>query len=100
PPITLTINARIPTNSGAGVLRDTVNVSATLGNCRGGATGEDIVQGGAQLNGSAITGAVTLVGPNVSRGNLAATGGNSWPLVAGAGAPGRGGSLRHPELIG
>jgi len=84
-PITLTINARIPTNSGAGVLRDTVNVSATLGNCRGGATGEDIVQGGAQLNGSAITGAVTLVGPNVSRGNLAATGGNSWPLVAGGG---------------
>ena len=37
------------------------------------------------LNGSAITGAVTLVGPNVSRGDLAATGGNSWPLVAGGG---------------
>jgi hypothetical protein len=84
-PITLTITARIPTNSGAGVLRDTVNVSAALGNCRGGATGEDIVQGNAQLNGGAITGAVTLVAPNVSRGDLAATGGNSWPLVAGGG---------------
>ena len=84
-PIVLTINARIPTSSPAGVLQDTVNVSATLGNCRGGATGEDIIQGGARLNGSAITGAVTLVAPNVSRGSLAATGGNSWPLVAGGG---------------
>jgi hypothetical protein len=84
-PITLTITARIPTNSGAGVLRDTVNVSATLGNCRGGATGEDIIQGNAKLNGGAIVGAVTLVAPNVSRGDLAATGGNSWPLVAGGG---------------
>ncbi|HEX2119213.1 MAG TPA: hypothetical protein VHF91_08515, partial [Acidimicrobiales bacterium] len=60
-PITLTITALIPTNSGAGVLRDTVKVDATLGNCRGGATGEDIVQGGAQLNNSAITGSVTLI---------------------------------------
>ncbi|MEO7836964.1 MAG: hypothetical protein ABIS21_04925 [Acidimicrobiales bacterium] len=85
PPIILTITARIPASSGAGVLRDTVNVSATLGNCRGGATGEDLIQGNARLNGSAITGAVTLIAPNVSRGDLAATGGNSWPLVAGAG---------------
>jgi hypothetical protein len=84
-PIVLTINARIPRNSGAGVLRDTVNVSATLGNCRGGATGEDLVQGGARLDGGAITGAVTLVGPDVTRGDLAATGGTSWPLVAGGG---------------
>jgi hypothetical protein len=86
PPIMLTITARIPTNSGAGVLRDTVNVSAALGNCRGtGVAGSDLVLGGAELDGSAITGAVTLIGPNVSRGNLAATGGNSWPLVAGGG---------------
>lgn len=84
-PIVLTINARIPSSSPAGVLQDTVNVTATLGNCRGGATGEDIVQGNARLNGSAITGAVTLVAPTVSRGSLAATGGNSWPLVAGGG---------------
>jgi len=91
PPIVLTINARIPANSGPGVLRDTVNVSATLGNCRGtGTAGEDIVgqanvTGNATLNGSAITGAVTLIGPNVNPGDLAATGGNSWPLVAGGG---------------
>ncbi len=85
PPIQVTITARIPANSGPGVLRDTVNVSATLGNCRGGATGEDIIQGNARLNGSAITGSVTLIGPNVTRGDLAATGGNSWPLVAGGG---------------
>ncbi len=90
-PITLTINARIPTNSGAGVLKDTVNVTASLGNCRGGTTGEDIIQGSnqitgiARLDGAAITGNVTLVGPSVTRGDLAATGGNSWPLVAGGG---------------
>ena len=42
-------------------------------------------QGAAKIDGSAITGSVTLVGPNVSRGDLAATGGNSWPLVAGGG---------------
>ena len=85
PPIVLTISARIPTNSGPGVLRDTVNVSATLGNCRGTGTGGEDIIGSAQLNGNAISGAVTLVGPNVTRGNLAATGGNSWPLVAGGG---------------
>jgi hypothetical protein len=91
-PITLTITARIPTSSGAGVLRDTVEVLAALGNCRGtGAAGSDIIQGNAtipgiaRLDGSAITGNVTLVGPNVNRGDLAATGGNSWPLVAGGG---------------
>jgi hypothetical protein len=91
-PIALTITARIPTSSGAGVLRDTVEVLAALGNCRGtGAAGSDIIQGNAQipgiarLDGSAVTGAVTLVGPNVTRGDLAATGGNSWPLVAGGG---------------
>jgi hypothetical protein len=84
-PITLTINARIPTNSGAGVLRDTVNVTAALGNCRGTANGEDLVKGGAALDGSTITGAFTLVGPTVSRGDLAATGGTSFPLVAGGG---------------
>ncbi|MDQ4068233.1 MAG: hypothetical protein M3203_01945 [Actinomycetota bacterium] len=84
-PIRLTIQARIPSNSGAGVLQDEVNVDATLGNCRGGATGEDIVQGGANLNTSAITGSVTLIGPNVTRGGLAATGGDAWPLVAGGG---------------
>lgn len=90
PPIVLTIRALIPTNSGPGQLRDTVNVSATLGNCRGtGVGGEDIVGQanvtGNALNGSAITGSVTLIGPNVDRGDLAATGGNSWPLVAGGG---------------
>jgi hypothetical protein len=84
-PITLTITALVPRTSGAGVLRDTVDVDATLGNCRGGTTGEDLVQGGANLNSSAISGGVTLIGPNVSRGDLAATGGNSWPLVAGGG---------------
>jgi hypothetical protein len=86
PPIVLTIRARIPTNSGAGVLRDKVDVSAVFGNCRGGvAIGSDIIKGNARIDGSAVTGSVTLVGPNVSRGNLAATGGNSWPLVAGGG---------------
>lgn len=92
PPLTVTIAARIPSNSGAGVLRDTVEVLASLGNCRGTALdGSDIIQGNAQitgiarLDGTAVTGAFTLIGPNVTRGTLAATGGNSWPLVAGGG---------------
>lgn len=93
-PIVLTINASIPRSSSAGVLQDTVNVSATLGNCRGGANGEDIVNGSAQitggatltqLNGGAIKGSVTISAPTVSRGSLAATGGNSLPLLAGGG---------------
>lgn len=85
PPIVLTISARIPANSGAGVLKDTVNVTATLGNCRGGATGEDVIQGNARLDGGTITGSVSLIGPTVARGDLAATGGNSLPLVVGGG---------------
>lgn len=90
PPIVLTINARVPASSGAGVLRDTVDVRASLGNCRGGATGEDIVLGGARLNTATLTGTTTLIGPNVTRGQgmapeLAATGGSSWPLAAGGG---------------
>ncbi|MDQ6727370.1 MAG: hypothetical protein M3066_14565 [Actinomycetota bacterium] len=99
PPIVLTINARVPSSSGAGVLRDTVTVNALLGNCRGGTTGEDIINGTANANGtanisgiarltgSAITGTFTLNGPSVGSGaaggQLAATGGNAWPLVAG-----------------
>jgi hypothetical protein len=86
PPIVATINARIPASSGAGVLQDKVDVSATFGNCRGGtAIGSDIIKGSAKIDGSAVVGSFTLVGPNVTRGNLAATGGNSWPLVAGGG---------------
>ncbi|MGH9188879.1 MAG: hypothetical protein ACRD0Q_02420 [Acidimicrobiales bacterium] len=85
PPIVLTIRGRIPSNSRSGVLRDTVDVTAALGNCRGGAAGEDIVRGGATFDGSAIVGRVTLVGPNVTGGDLAATGGTSLPLVLGGG---------------
>jgi len=86
PPIVATINARIPANSPAGVLEDRVDVTASFGNCRGGAAiGSDIIKGAAKIDGSAVTGSFTLVGPNVSRGNLAATGGNAWPLVAGGG---------------
>jgi len=87
PPRVLSVVLRIPTSSGAGVLRDTAQVSAVLGNCTGGAAGQDLV-GGAQLTNAAnaaITGTGVLTGPTVSRGNLAATGGTSWPLVAGGG---------------
>jgi LPXTG-motif cell wall-anchored protein len=66
------------------VLKDTAQVSAVLGNCTGGAAGQDLV-GAANLQNNAITGTGVLIGPNVSRGNLAATGGNTWPLVAGGG---------------
>ena len=84
PPRVLNVVLRIPANSGAGVLKDTAEVSAVLGNCTGGAAGQDLV-GRANLQNASITGTGVLVGPNVSRGNLAATGGNAWPLLAGGG---------------
>lgn len=82
PPIELTISGRIPGNSGAGVLKDTATVTATLGGCDGTAAGQDIV--GQAVSGGAVTGTFTLFGPDVSRsGVLAATGGDERLLVLG-----------------
>jgi len=85
PPIVLTVKGRVPSGSRAGVLTDTADVTASLGNCQGGAAGEDIVRGGANFEGTAITGKVTLAGPNVTGGTLAATGGTGMPLAIGGG---------------
>lgn len=82
PPIQLTVTGRII--GGSGVLRDIVNVSATLGNCTGGAAGQALV-GSAQFQGAAISGSATLIGPDVGRGQLSATGGDSRYLVLGGG---------------
>jgi hypothetical protein len=84
PPRVLSIVLSIPGNSGNGVLQDTANVSAVLGNCTGGIAGQELV-GAANINNAAVSGIGTLQGPTVTGGNLAATGGNSWPLVVGGG---------------
>lgn len=84
PPRVLSIVLAIPGNSGSGVLQDTANVSAVLGNCTGGIAGQELV-GGANITNAAVSGIGTLQGPTVTGGNLAATGGNSWPLVVGGG---------------
>jgi len=82
PPIELTVNGRIPGSSGAGVLKDTATVTATLGNCDGTVAGQDIV--GQGVSGGSVTGTFTLFGPDVSRsGVLAATGGDERLLVLG-----------------
>ena len=82
PPIELTINGRIPSTSGAGVLKDTATITATLGGCDGTADGQDIV--GQGVSGGTVTGVFTLFGPDVSRtGVLAATGGDERLLVLG-----------------
>lgn len=82
PPIELTISGRIPGNSGAGVLKDTATITATLGGCDGTADGQDIV--GQGVSGGSVTGVFTLSGPDVSRsGVLAATGGDERLLVIG-----------------
>lgn len=82
PPRELTINGTIPGNSGAGVLKDTATVTATLGNCDGTVGGQDIV--GQGVSGGSVTGVFTLFGPDVSRsGVLAATGGDERLLVLG-----------------
>jgi LPXTG-motif cell wall-anchored protein len=70
PPIVVTINGNIPATSGAGVLQNTVTVTASLGNCKGGAAGQDIVgtatiQGTANVVGAAVKGTAFVNGPNV-----------------------------------
>jgi hypothetical protein len=67
---------------GNGVAKDTADVTATLGNCTGGAAGQAIV-GQAQFQGAALTGSVTLIGPDIGRGQLPPTGGDSRYLVLG-----------------
>ena len=70
PPKVVTISGTIPATSGAGVLQNTVTVTASLGNCKGGAVGQDIVgtatiTGTANLVGAAVKGTAFVNGPNV-----------------------------------
>jgi hypothetical protein len=82
PPLELHVFGHIPGNSGAGVLKDTVDVQASLGNCTGTGAGEDVV--GRAIGGGAVIGTFTLIGPEVSRaGALAATGGDERLLLLG-----------------
>ncbi|HEX2192842.1 MAG TPA: hypothetical protein VHH09_06570 [Acidimicrobiales bacterium] len=79
PPIVVTVTGRIL--GGSGVLRDTAQVFVDLTNCTGGIEGT--LAGLAQFQNAAATGAVTLRGPEVGRGQLAATGGDSRYLLLG-----------------
>ena len=79
PPIVVTVTGRIL--GGSGVLRDTATVNVSLTNCTGGAEGT--LAGLAQFQNAAATGSVTLRGPEVGRGDLAATGGDSRYLIFG-----------------
>ena len=87
PPIQLSVMVSVPANSPAGVLQDTANVSATLGNCTGGASGVASATL-TSLNGAnaVIGGSVTLAAPSVSAAvgaGLAATGtGPMLPWIA------------------
>jgi hypothetical protein len=63
PPIALTVTVSVPANSAAGVLQDTANVSAGLGNCTGGATGVATAIG--DVSNVVLGGSVTLVAPQV-----------------------------------
>jgi hypothetical protein len=83
PPLQLNLAVRINSASGEAVIRDIVDVSAALGNCRGRAAGDDMVLGSGQINGNAITGRFVLNGPTISGDLLASTGGTSAPLVMG-----------------
>jgi len=96
PPIVLTISGTIPPTSPAGVIQNTVNVSATLGNCTGGAAGKAFVTNGsvggraATIQGTAFTGVgaatTTIGGPKVAPARLAETGQNQpWLPVVGGG---------------
>ncbi|HEX7276695.1 MAG TPA: hypothetical protein VF244_04910, partial [Acidimicrobiales bacterium] len=83
PPIQLNMVVHISSASGDAVIRDIVDVSAALGNCRGRAAGDDLVLGSGQIQGNAITGRFVLNGPTISGGSLAPTGGDATPLVLG-----------------
>lgn len=93
PPVVLEVVVFIPASSGTGVLRDTVDVVASLGNCQGGEDGQSIVGGvidGIGVGNAISTGTVTLIGPQVGRGGggggaLPPTGADASTLVAGGG---------------
>ncbi len=79
PPIVLTVTGRIL--GGSGVIKDTARVQVSLTNCTGGVEGT--LAGLAQFQNAAAVGEVTLHGPDVGVGNLAATGGDSRYLIFG-----------------
>jgi hypothetical protein len=79
PPIVLTVTGRI--TGGSGVIKDTVKVQVSLTNCTGGVEGT--LAGLAQFQNAAATGSVSLIGPDVGLGQLAATGGDSRYLIFG-----------------
>jgi hypothetical protein len=88
PPIQLSVAVSVGANSPAGVLQDTANVSATLGNCTGGASGVASATL-TSLNGASavIGGSITLAAPSVSAAaggaGLATTGtGPMLPWIA------------------
>ncbi len=96
PPKVITISGNIPANSGAGVIQNTVTVTASLGNCKGGASGTDLIgnatiEGTANVVGAAVKGTATVQGPKVnaaavSPARLAETGQKDpWLPVAGGG---------------
>lgn len=70
PPIVLTVTVNIPSNSPAGVLQDTANVTAGLGNCTGGVTGITTLIG--NVGNVVLGGSITLVAPTVSAGGAGA----------------------------
>jgi len=96
PPVVLTVNGNIPATSSAGVIKNTATVSATLGNCKGGAAGQAFVNnasiGGkaATIQGSSVAGVgavnTNLTGPAVAPARLAETGQKEpWlPVLGGA----------------
>jgi hypothetical protein len=62
PPIVVTVSGRVASTSAAGELRDTVDVTAALGNCTGGALGKQLV-GLAKVETAALSGVASLIGP-------------------------------------
>lgn len=82
PPILLTVSGHIPSNSSAGTLEDTATVTATLGNCKGGAAdGQDIV--GSAVTGGKVTGTKVFDVEVTRTGVLPSTGGDGRLLVIG-----------------
>jgi LPXTG-motif cell wall-anchored protein len=97
PPIKVQIKGHIPATSTSGLIQNVVNVTATLGNCTGGAGGQDLIGNAAingkaaTINGGAVVGGATVAGTKVNgatplAARLAETGQKQpWMPVVGGG---------------
>ncbi|MGH9023706.1 MAG: hypothetical protein ACRDV9_11520, partial [Acidimicrobiia bacterium] len=66
PPLTLTVQGRIEPDSTGGLVTNTVEVAANLGNCSGGASSQQLTGLAQLINNAGVTGGVKVLGPKAN----------------------------------